>query len=133
MIYGIGVDTATTARVAKSVQRASFLEKVFGAQERVLFARHHNNADTMAANFAAKEAFGKALGAGIFSGLFDLSEVQALRGESGAPYLAFSGKAAVLIAEKRLRTHLSLTHEGGVATAFVVLEIADTAEQLSQV
>lgn len=124
MIYGIGVDTATAARLAKSAQRAGFLNKVFGPQEQAVFAARGEaqRADTMAAHFAAKEAFGKALGMGIFTGAFRLSEVQVLRGESGAPYLALSGAAAALLREKKLAAHVSLTHEGGLATAFVVLE-----------
>lgn len=125
MIYGIGVDTATVARLAKSAQRAGFVEKVFGLMEQQLFATRANSsrqAETMAANFAAKEAFGKALGVGIFSGAFRLAEVQTLRGEGGRPYLDFSGGAAALMREKKLTAHVSLTHEGATATAFVVLE-----------
>ena len=45
-----------------------------------------------------------------------------LRRESGAPYYALSGAAAAWAAEKRLTAHLSLSHDGGLALAFAVLE-----------
>ncbi|MEG0910377.1 MAG: holo-ACP synthase [Ruthenibacterium sp.] len=117
-IYGIGVDTATIARIEKSILRPGFLEKCFGAAEQTLFA--HSRAETIAANFAAKEALSKALGTGLTGFLF--SDVQVLRKESGAPYFAFSGSIAQMITEQKLTAHLSLTHEGGYATAFVILE-----------
>lgn len=43
---------------------------------------------TAAANFAAKEAFGKALGTGLLRE-FALCETEALRDENGAPYFPF--------------------------------------------
>ena len=120
MIYGVGTDLTEVARVAKSAAREPFLQRVFGEEERALFARAPRRAETVAANFAAKEAFGKALGTGL-SG-FVWHEVQALRDENGAPYYAFSGSARQMMDEKRLTASLSLTHEGGFAAAFAVLE-----------
>ncbi len=120
MIYGIGVDTVSTVRIEKSMKSDSFMCRVFGAEEIELFKKKKYSAETAAANFAAKEAFGKALGTGIFS--FSLREVQALRAEGGAPYYEFSGKLRDIMTQKKLRAVLSLTHESGLATAFAVLE-----------
>ena len=50
------------------------------------------------------------------------AEIAALRQPSGAPYLEFTGKAARFMAQNHLQAHLSLTHEAGLAGAFVVLE-----------
>ena len=36
MIYGIGVDTASAARLEKSIARAHFVQRVFGPEERAL-------------------------------------------------------------------------------------------------
>ena len=77
-------------------------------------------AETAAANFAAKEAFLKACGTGL-SG-FSMAEIAALRQPSGAPYLEFTGKAARFMSQNHLQAHLSLTHEAGLAGAFVVVE-----------
>ena len=57
----------------------------------------------------------------ILSG-FSMAEIAALRQPSGAPYLEFTGKAARFMAQNHLQAHLSLTHEAGLAGAFVVLE-----------
>lgn len=121
MIYGIGVDTTTISRVEKSMRRTLFVQRVFGPQEQELLRRRAESAATAAANFAAKEAFGKALGTGICTA-FALNEVQVLRSETKAPYLLLSGHAAALAQQHGLTAHVSLTHEGDFATAFVVLE-----------
>ena len=79
------------------------------------------------APMARKGEGAKALGTGILRE-FSLDEVQALRNADGAPYLAFSGRAQALMEQRGLRAHLSLTHEEGLATAFVLLE--EKKEQL---
>ena len=60
MIMGIGVDMVSEARVARSIKRPGFLEKVYGPAERALLESRGMRPQTAAANFAAKEAFGKA-------------------------------------------------------------------------
>ena len=45
-----------------------------------------------------------------------------MRKESGAPYFALTGPAAEWTAANTLTPHLSLTHENGLACAFVILE-----------
>ncbi len=122
MIFGIGIDTASVARVEKSIKRESFMKKVYGEEELAFFSLHKKFAQSAAANFAAKEAFSKALGTGILTGAFNLNEVQVLRNGSGKPYFVFSGEALAIIKQDKLTAHVSLTHEGGFATAFVVLE-----------
>ena len=62
----------------------------------------------------------KACGKGL--GGFALADIQALRAESGAPYYALEGAAAAHMAENGLHVSLSLSHEGGLAAAFTVLE-----------
>ena len=96
MIMGIGVDMVSEARVARSIKRPGFLEKVYGPAERALLENRGMRPQTAAANFAAKEAFGKALGTGLLRE-FALCEAEALRDENGAPYFSFSGRAAALM------------------------------------
>ena len=126
MIMGIGVDMVSEARVARSIKRPGFLEKVYGPAERALLEGRGMRPQTAAANFAAKEAFGKALGTGL------LCEAEALRDENGAPYFSFSGRAAALMQARGLTAHLSLTHEGGTAAAFVVLERREASASLKE-
>ena len=102
--------------------REHFVCRVFGEKERALLQSRGpaHRAETAAANFAAKEALAKALGTGL-SG-FVWVQAQALRAQSGAPYFSFSGQLAETMRQKGITAHLSITHEGGFATAFVVLE-----------
>uniref|UniRef100_UPI00349E8857 holo-ACP synthase n=1 Tax=uncultured Ruthenibacterium sp. TaxID=1905347 RepID=UPI00349E8857 len=109
------------------MEHNSFLQRVFGPQELTMFERKKMRAETVAANFAAKEALGKALGEGLSS--FIWSQAEALRNEAGAPYFSFSGAAALHMEKNHLRALLSLTHEGDFATAFVVVEQIDVSER----
>ena len=122
MIAGIGVDTATVARIEKSIARDNFYTRVYGAQERAALDALSplRRAQSAAGAWAAKEALGKALGTGL-SG-FVLTEAQVLHNADGAPYFFFDGSTLDAMQSKGLTAHLSITHEGGFATAFVVLE-----------
>ncbi len=122
MIYSIGTDLTSCERVEKAMRRQSFVNKVFGKDEQQWLAKKTNPYKSAAANFAAKEAFGKACGTGIFTSDFLLSEVQILRKKTGEPYFEFSGKAKLFVQQKNVAAHVSLTHEGSFAFAFVVLE-----------
>ena len=73
---------------------------------------------TIAANWAAKEAFSKALGTGVRG--FGLSEVSVLRNEAGAPYFLLTGNAHKLAEQRGLTFSLSLSHTDGLALAFVI-------------
>ena len=122
MVWGIGIDNAAVSRFEGKLQNEAFCARVYGEGERALLAARSGRraAEGAAGCFAAKEAFLKAAGLGI--GGFPLAEVEALRAESGAPYLAFSGAAADWMRQNRLTAHLSITHDGGIASAVVLLE-----------
>ena len=62
----------------------------------------------------------KAAGTGL--GGFALADLSVLRKESGAPYFVLTGPAADWAKTNALIPHVSLTHENGLACAFVVLE-----------
>ncbi len=117
MIYGIGVDMTEISRVEKACSKESFLQKVFSDREVELYG---DRPEKLAAGFASKEAFGKALGTGVRG--FSLREVELLRDELGKPYYTFSGRAAAIMAEKGLTSHVSVTDEGNLVTVFTVLE-----------
>lgn len=122
MIYGIGVDCTRIERIQKSMQRERFLNKVFTQKEKELFAQRGEKhaAEGAAGCFAAKEAFLKSLGVGL--GSFDFLDIAALRKQSGAPYFELYGKAKEFCEQNHLVAHLSITHDGGMAIAMVVME-----------
>lgn len=112
----VGTDIVKISRIEKSIKSEAFLNRVFSERERELISK--KGASTAAANFAAKEAFGKALGSGVRG--FSLSEVEILREESGAPYILLSGDAERLA--EGLTFSVSLSHEKEYAIAFLIAE-----------
>jgi holo-[acyl-carrier protein] synthase len=76
------------------------------------------NAQTIAANWAAKEAFSKAMGTGIRG--FGLNEVSVLRNEAGAPYFLLTGNAKILADQRGFSFSVSLSHTAELALAFVI-------------
>lgn len=108
---------------------STFAARVFGPAEREALGLSEGNSSPLsahkaasaAADFAAKEAFLKAAGTGL-AGPFALCEIEAVRLESGAPEYRFSGGSARWMDEHHLRAKLSLSHDGGMALAFCILE-----------
>ncbi|MEN9753068.1 MAG: hypothetical protein RL670_759 [Actinomycetota bacterium] len=115
MIAGIGVDMVDLARFERAIERTPRLvERLFASSERTASVR------TLAGRFAAKEAFIKALGDP--RGL-RWSEVTVVNDQLGKPSLQTTGAAAAAMAGKGIhQLHLSITHDGGLACAFVVAE-----------
>ena len=121
-MYGIGVDIVSVDRIAKSLEKEGFLRKVYGEREIALFASENRiKTNSLAANFAAKEAFSKALGTGVRG--FELAEVEILRDDMGKPYFYLSGRAKQIAEEKNLTFQISLSHEKDKAIAFVTAEV----------
>lgn len=112
-----GIDLIRIARIEKSMKNKHFMEKVFGEAERKELEARKMPVQSVAAAFAAKEAFGKAMGVGI--GGFSLCEVQVLHRGNGAPYLCLSGRAGALVKEKGAQLALSVSHDGEYAVAMV--------------
>jgi holo-[acyl-carrier protein] synthase len=78
---------------------------------------------SLAARFAAKEAFGKAVGTGL-AGIV-LKDIMVASSHNGRPEIQVKGTArAALEKTGANRVHLSLTHETDNAIAMVVLETA---------
>lgn len=115
MIAGIGVDTVDIERFGRQLERTPALrERLFAASERGLPLH------SLAARFAAKEALVKALGG---SGALGWQDLVVERDRDRAPGFARTeALAAALAARGADRAHLSMTHDAGVATAFVVIE-----------
>jgi holo-[acyl-carrier protein] synthase len=119
---GIGTDIVDVERLAAKIRRrASFVEMVFSADERRFCEAQARPAQHFAARFAAKEAFLKALGRGVFSGV-PLSEIEVVREKGGRPGLRLGPAAAAALGAAGGRQALvSLSHEGGMAIAFVAV------------
>jgi holo-[acyl-carrier protein] synthase len=112
MIEGVGIDVVNIDRFKQSLDRTPGLsEKLFTESER------NKNLQSLAARFAAKEALSKALSVG--HGL-QWHDAEVINLENGKPEFLFRGEIAELVSG--LRVHLSLSHDGGIASALVVIE-----------
>lgn len=120
-----GLDIIEIDRVANSLTRPRFLRRVFSREEREMLLLRGNAPASAAANFAAKEAFAKAMGTGLWG--FSLEEVSVLRDKRGAPFLHLTGRAAALAAGASLS--VSLTHTKTVAAAVVTALWEDDCEK----
>jgi holo-[acyl-carrier protein] synthase len=92
---------------------------VFTDAERTWAGASRHPEQRLAARFAAKEAVLKALGAGL--GSAPLTDIEVVRGTSGAPSVALHGRAAELARSLGVdRVLVSLTHTSTTAAAFAV-------------
>lgn len=122
MIVGVGIDLVDIERFRRSLERTpSMRTRLFTESELAYVAPQRDDAASLAARFAAREAVMKALGLGL--GAFGFHDVWVERAESGAPSLVVTGRAKELAdAAGVTRWHLSLTHSDTVAGAHVVAE-----------
>ena len=68
-IFGIGTDIVSVDRIKNSLKNDNFLKRVFNEKEIIKCKKIKNSINCYAKRFAAKEAFSKALGTGISSGI----------------------------------------------------------------
>jgi holo-[acyl-carrier protein] synthase len=115
MIVGIGVDVVDVARLAAALERTpSLRDRIFTPGE-----QQQTRTESLAARFAAKEAVAKVLGA---PGL-PWTDAEVVSEDSGKPRLVVTGSAKQAADALGVASwHLSMSHDGGIATAFVVAE-----------
>jgi holo-[acyl-carrier protein] synthase len=111
----VGVDFVDVARFVETLARTPNLRsRLFTPAEAALPDQ------SLAARFAAKEAIAKALGAPAGLGWHD---AEVVKEESGRPRFVVTGTVLAACEEQGFSSiHLSLSHDGGLATAYVVIE-----------
>lgn len=122
MIVGVGIDAVNISRIKHWIANTKLLERFFHPQELAdVRERGSAAAYSLAARFAAKEAYGKALGTGLKD--ITLKNIVVTNNQYGKPELTPLEDA--LLPFKYIRgkyIHLSLTHERDIAIACVILE-----------
>jgi len=115
VIIGVGIDVVDVARFSQTLTRTpALITRLFTEAEQLLPSA------SLAARFAAKEALAKALGAPV--GL-RWRDAEVHRGDDGRPHLSMHGTVAARAEQLGARrTHLSISHDAGIASAVVVLE-----------
>ena len=125
MIIGIGVDVVDLERFEWVLDRTPAMRARLFTPSELLRDGEPRPIASLAARLAAKEAQIKALGSSAGRRWLDLEVVS---DDQRNPSLTLR-QGAQRVAESRGvgSVHLSLSHDGGIATAFVVLE--GTGEQ----
>lgn len=120
MILGVGADLCQIERIARAMENPRFAQRILTSDEAARLAQlcPERQYERAAGMFAAKEAVAKALGTG-FTG-FGLRDIEILADELGRPIVRLHGKAAELAGGAAI--HLSISHDGGLAQAFAVIE-----------
>lgn len=123
MIAGIGTDIIEIERIKQAVtQNPKFISRNFTIKEQDYFNTRKNSYETIAGNFAAKEAVSKALGTGFRE--FELTDIEITRNTLGAPIVSLYGRAKQIASEKNIKNILvSISHCKEYAVAYCVSEI----------
>jgi len=114
-IVGVGIDVVEISRFGDALRLTpGLVERLFTSAEA------SRPLASLAARFAAKEALAKALGA---PGDLHWHDAEVMVGEHGRPHLQVSGTVAGRAAQLGVTSwHISLSHDGGIASAVVVAE-----------
>jgi holo-[acyl-carrier protein] synthase len=115
VIVGVGVDVVDVTRLAAALERTPSLRNRLYTKDEQLLTR----IESLAARFAAKEAVAKVLGA---PGL-PWTDAEVVNDDNGRPRLLVTGAAREAADALGITTwHVSLSHDGGIATAVVIGE-----------
>lgn len=119
MIVGIGVDVVDLARFERAVARTPALRvRLFTAAERNLPLR------SLAGRFAAKEALIKALGDATAVTWQDMEVVS--DGQRNPSFVLHNSVSAIARRRGITTVHLSMSHDAGVAIAYVIAEAGES-------
>jgi len=121
MIVGVGIDVVPVERFARALLRTPALaERLFTPDEQLTDTGGRRTAESLAARFAAKEALAKSLGA---PGGMLWTDAEVITDAYGRPHLEVRGTVAARAKELGVtHWHVSLSHDGGIASATVIAE-----------
>lgn len=121
MILGIGTDIIEIERIDRAINNTPmFLEKIFTKRELEELNKSTLRVESVAGNFAVKEAVSKAVGTGMRG--FTFNDIEVFRDELGKPIVQVSDKVKDIIKVDNYIFNVSISHNRTCAIAFVVLE-----------
>lgn len=124
MIYGIGTDIVRIDRLRQALTRHGerFACRILAETERGDWRNSPDPARFLAKRFAAKEAFGKALGIGVAAPA-TLHAICIGHDAAGKPLFAYAPELAEYMRARKLAAHLSLSDETDHVVAFALIEV----------
>jgi len=125
LIYGIGTDIISVARVSRVLKRFGnrFVERILSRAEQRDYQRAASGPRFLAKRFAAKEAFSKAIGTGIRKPV-TWRYISIGHDRRGKPIIEAHADLLVYMQERGIAaSHVSISDEQDAAVAFVILEM----------
>ena len=116
-ILDIGIDIIEVKRIEASLsKRGDFLRKIFTDKEIKYLSENSNRIESIAGNFAVKEAVSKALGTGIRG--FTFKEIEVFRDNLGKPVVkTYNNLKQICIDYSVLEIKVSISHTKDYAAA----------------
>lgn len=124
MIVGLGIDIIEINRIAEVYQKhpERFLRKILTDREESYCLQFADPLPEIAARFAAKEAFSKAIGTGMTRGVI-WKDIEVIKDPGLPPRIHLKGEAKEWTDRLGINNiHLSLTHSEKNAAAVVTVE-----------
>ena len=124
-IIGIGVDIIQNKRIKNLLKNKKFLGRIYSNRELKLSKQNKNKVAYFAKRFAAKEAFSKALGTGLRSGL-EFKDIEIVNDKVGKPLYVKNKKIIKIVKNKfkikNFNSFLSISDEKDYSTAFTIIQ-----------
>ena len=124
-IFGNGTDIVNIKRMEKSIKKYNkFKNKIFSEKEIKYCESKKNPGSYYAKRYAAKEAFSKALGTGIRSGI-NFRNIEVSNNSQGKPSILLKGNVSNFLKKKvknkKYNIYLSLSDDKPWAQATVII------------
>ena len=123
-ILDIGIDIVEIYRIKDLINNnPRFLEKIFTEDEIKYFESKGFKYETIAGNFAAKEAISKSIGTGIRK--FNFKDIEVIRDEIGKPIVkTYNNLRRICIDYNVLEIKVSISHgrDYAVANAITIIK-----------
>jgi len=124
VIHGIGTDLLDAGRIRDGLARFGehYADRLLAPAEHAGYYASRDPARYLAKCFAAKEAFAKATGTGLRAPV-TLRNIAVLRDVRGKPHIECAPELAAWLAARGVTAHhVSLSDEGDLVLAYVILE-----------
>jgi holo-[acyl-carrier protein] synthase len=124
MIHGIGTDLLDAGRIRSGLARygEAYADRILAPAEHAGYRASRDPARFLAKCFAAKEAFAKATGTGLRMPV-TLRNIAVLRDAQGKPVIECAPELDAWLTARRVTGHhVSLSDEGDLILAYVILE-----------
>ena len=123
-VFDIGIDIIEIERIKQAINKnPRFLNKMFTDNEIEYFKLNGFRYESIAGNFAAKEAISKALGTGIRN--FKFKDIEILRNELGKPIVkTYNNLSSICIKYNVTDIKVSISHckDYAVANAVTIVK-----------